>query len=293
MPRWSVLLTTHDRAATTRRCLEALAAQDGHDLELEVVVCDAGSRDGTPEVVLEAWPTATVLRRDDSLFWSAGMREAWAEVIDRPDLDGHLWLNDDTVLDPDALARLRATQADLDEADRTIVVGATRAPDDPGRITYSGVDRPEPRRRPLAWDKVTPDPHRPREVETMNGNCVLVPRAVAADVGNLDAAFTHGMADYDYGLRARARGHHVLLAPGTVGTCAPNPLVQRTSLGEQWRALRSPKGLAADEWVTFARRWAGPLWPLFAASPWVRRLARAGRRQLAGRAGSGRAGDGS
>ena len=38
--------------------------------------------------------------------------------------------------------------------------------------------------------------------------------------------------------------------------------------------LRGPKGLPPREWLRFSRRWAGPLWPVYAASPFVRRTAR-------------------
>jgi hypothetical protein len=49
--------------------------------------------------------------------------------------------------------------------------------------------------------------------------CHPVSRAVVQRIGNLDAAFVQPMADVDNGLRARAGGRSVWVAPGTVGPC--------------------------------------------------------------------------
>jgi GT2 family glycosyltransferase len=269
---WAVLLTTHERRETTLGCLDALAEQRGHGRALRVVVVDAASTDGTPAAVAAHPLGPEVLAADASTFWNQGMRLAWSHVADDPAVAACLWLNDDTRLDPDALARLAAVHEAHPGA---IVVGATRDPDT-GAVTYSGVHRPD-RRRPLAFARVPPDPGAPVPVETMNGNCVLVPRAVQDRVGLLDATFTHGMGDFDYGLRARAAGVEVLLAPGTVGTCRANVAAAPADVATTWRRLRGPKGLPTSEWVEFARRWAGPLWPVYAASPYVRRLVRAAR----------------
>lgn len=268
----AVLLTCHERREATLRCLDAIAAQDSA-AAVRVFVVDAGSTDGTREA-LAARDVELILRGPD-VFWNGGMRIAW-RVARREGPDFYLWLNDDTVLDGDALGRLLACHDDLaggaGPAPR-IVVGSTRDPVD-GRPTYGGVRRASAR-RPLAFDRVDPA-DRPLPVDTMNGNVVLVPADVAEVVGNLDPGFTHGMGDFDYGLRARARGVEVWLAPGTHGSCARNPAQPPArSVREAWRRLTGPKGLPLREWTRFARRHAGPLWPVYAASPYLRRLARA------------------
>lgn len=265
----AALLTSHDRRETTLRCLDRLAAQEGHRADVRVYLVDAGSADGTPGAVAERFPDATVIERTADLFWNAGMRVAFRHAVD----DGHdhyLWLNDDTLLDQDALARLLETADELaDPAVPTIVAGATRDPDG-GSVTYGGVRRVKPS-RPLKFELV-PVSDRPQHAETMNGNVVLVPHEVVERIGVLDSAFTHGMGDYDYGLRAGAAGCQVWVAPGTVGTCARNPPAgSPVSLRKHVQRLTGPKGLPVREWTRFARRWAGPLWPVYALSPYVRR----------------------
>lgn len=270
MRRVAALLTCHERRDTTLACLSYLARQEGHGTAVEVFLTDAGSRDGTAAAVRERFPEVTVIERGPELFWNSGMRVSW-HVARGTRPDAYLWLNDDTHLDPDALARLVRV---WDDAGTAIVAGSTRDPGD-GHVTYGGVRRRH-RLRPLRFSRVQPDPAAAVPVETVHGNCVLVPAAVAERVGNLDPNFTHGMGDFDYGLRARRAGIEVLLAPGTFGTCARNEAEDRGPR-EELAHLRGVKGLPPAEWRAFARRWAGPVWPLYFVSPYVRRVLDAAR----------------
>lgn len=272
--RIAVLLTCHNRVDRTLTCLTTLAAQTETAVELDVVLVDAGSSDGTAAAVRQRFPDVTVLERGPELFWNGGMRVALASAYERePNL--YLWLNDDVALDPDALQSLLRCHDELSQTRQSpaIVAGSTRDPVT-GRATYGGVVRPD-RLRQMRYQLVTPADHA-QQVETMNGNCVLVPREVVERIGNLAEVFTHGMGDYDYGHRATRAGCEVWIAPGTIGTCARNPSVARaSSFSEQRQRLTSPTGgLPPHEWLVFARRWAGPVWPLYVLSPYVRRYGR-------------------
>ncbi len=271
--RLAALLTCHNRQDRTLGCLTSLYAQvDPNMFTLDVFLVDAGSSDGTREAVRERFPQVTLIERGTDLYWNGGMRVALGHAYET-DPDLYLWLNDDVQLDDDALVRLLACHREL-EADRAapaIVVGSTRDPVS-GAHTYGGVVRTD-RWRPMRYDLVPPAED-PKQVETMNGNCVLVPREVVVHIGNLAREFTHGMGDYDYGHRAERAGCEVWIAPGTIGTCARNPAAERAgSFAEQRKRLTNPTGgLPPAEWFTYVRRWAGPLWPAYAVSPYVRRV---------------------
>jgi len=268
-------MTSHNRATSTLACLEALyASTTSAKLDVGVVLVDAGSSDGTVSLVRQRFPAVTVVERGPELFWNGGMRVALAHAYPS-DPDHYLWLNDDVVLDADAIERLLAAHSALEAAQGApvVAVGSTRDPAS-GEATYGGVTRPDRLRR-LSYEMVPPACY-PRPAETMNGNCVLVPRGVVDRIGNLAAAFTHGMGDFDYGHRARRAGCEVWIVEGTIGTCARNePSAPATSIAEYRRRATAVKGgLPPREWVTFARRWAGPLWPLYAGSPYLRGLLR-------------------
>ena len=151
-----------------------------------------------------------------------------------------------------------------------MVAGSTRHPET-GELTYGGVVHPY-RWRPLKSVLVQPG-DAPRPCDTMNGNVALISRAVVQRVGNFDPAFVQQMADFDYGLRARAAGCSAWVAPGTVGTCAsdPKPRPGERTLVEELRRLWSVKELKPGPWAVYSRRWAGRLWPLYWLSPYVRR----------------------
>lgn len=286
--RISVLLTCHNRRAKTLECVRRLVAQEHVAGEVRAILLDDGCTDGTADAVRAEFPQVRLLHGDGQLYWCGGMRMAFAEAI-RENPDYYLWLNDDVLLDPGALESLMETHKLLAVRgqEASIVVGATGDPDT-GLPTYGGVVRCS-WWHPFKYRLVPPGPE-PLPCDTMNGNCVLLPRSVVQKVGNLDPAFTHAMGDFDYGLRARGAGVAVYVAPGTLGSCptnAPEGTWQDGTLPlrERWRRVRTPTGLPPREWRVLTRRHGGWFWPLFWVLPYVRMtLAPLGIRQSTARA---------
>jgi GT2 family glycosyltransferase len=273
-------MAAYNRRDLTLACLRSLEAQRAPGVVLDAFVLDDASTDGTAEAIAREFPATTVIRGDGQLYWNGGMRSAFGAAIGR-DYDFYLWMNDDTALDERALAVLLDAEGRLRAGgeEAVIVAGSTRDPEN-GELTYGGLVRPS-RWRPLRWELVEPAADQPRACETINGNTVLISRAVVRRVGNIDPAFVQQMGDHDYGLRARAAGCSVWIAPGTLGTCAPN---LRRPPGEapflqEWRRVWSTKELLPGPWAVFSRRWAGRLWPVYWLSPYLR----AGFRLLRGR----------
>lgn len=92
-PGVTVVVPVLDEATTLRDCLDAIAAQDVEMDDVEVLVCDGGSRDGTASVAAE-WIAqsgvrhARVVRSDDgsrSGNLNTGLREARGAVLCRVD----------------------------------------------------------------------------------------------------------------------------------------------------------------------------------------------------------------
>lgn len=272
----ATLLTCHNRKNCTLSALRSLYSQVVEDnVEFHVFLVDDGSSDGTVEAIRSMFPHVQIINGDGSLFWNGGMRLAYEEAI-RNSNTFILWLNDDTLLDQNAIMLLLQTYLRVKDASgrESIVVGTTHG--NGGylcRPTYGGVIRPYKIRR-LKFQLVYPS-HEPVECDTMNGNCVLIPRKIAEAVGNLDAIFTHSMGDFDYGFRARKLGYAVYVAPGYVGLCDHNeisgtyqdpelPLLKRLKL------VNSAKGRPFREWLVFSMRYGGVFWPYYIISPYVR-----------------------
>jgi GT2 family glycosyltransferase len=271
--RIAVLMTCHNRREKTLACLHRLFGQKGLEAALEVFLVDDGCSDGTAAAVVERFPAVRVLPGTGQLYWGGGMQQAFAAAL-AADFDHYLWLNDDTLLDTDALARLLAVAGNRAEG-AGIVVGALSAPEG-ATVTYGGVRR---RRfwQPLVFD-LLPGSASLQRCDTFNGNCVLIADVVARRVGNIEGAFTHGLGDFDYGLRAAGAGFASWVAPGFVGVCARNRLEgscrdARLPLVDRLQLAHRPTGLPpVKEWLLFARRHAGPCWPLYWLRTSVRRL---------------------
>lgn len=242
-------------------------------MSLSTILVDDGSTDGTAEAVADEFPRVRIIRADGSLFWCRSMHRAFAEALPEGH-DYYLWLNDDTLLQPDAVHRLLACERERRTAiGRPVIVVGSTVDARTGEPTYGGEVRFSRWRR-TAW-RLVPPVATPSRVETMDGNLVLISSAAAERVGNLDPAFEHAMGDFDYGLRANAAGVEAWLAPGVHATCSLNPAqgtFQDTSLSPsaRWRHFLSRKVLPWRSWLRFTRRHAGLGWPIFFAWPYLR-----------------------
>lgn len=111
----------------------------------------------------------------------------------------------------------------------------------------------------------------------MNGNCVLIPAAIAQSIGNIEKSFAHAMGDLDYGLRAKKAGFSVWIMPGYAGICPKNSITgtfyDRTlPVTQRLRKMMQPKGLPPSSWWLFARRHGGFFWLAFFIWPYLRIL---------------------
>jgi len=268
MANLAALLTVHNRKAKTLACLNALFRQQGlpQDVNMQVLLVDDGCTDGTTQAIQSQFPTVRILPGTGDLFWCGGMRLAFGAAM-RDGFDFYLWLNDDTILFPDALTRTLATSAKFNH--QAIIVASIQDPQS-GALTYGGVKRTSPR-RPTQFSRIHPS-EQPLPAEAMNGNCVLIPSIVAQKVGNLDSTFTHGIGDYDYGLRAKQMGLNIIVASGYYGYCPRNLPDRKQSWPKYLKWMFSPHGLPFYEWAVFTRRYAGPLWVIFYLSSYIKLL---------------------
>lgn len=265
LPRIAVLLAAHNRRAMTVRALESLkpaAAQ----FDLTIVLLDDASTDGTAEAALAIWPGAIVLSGDGNCFWNGGMHKAWTHALSL-EVDGYLWLNDDVVLDADAMERLAQqwhAQGGVKHA--FVLVGATR--DDSNRVSYGG-QRRVPSPFALKFERL-PMADGLQLAETFNGNIVLVSQATVERIGINDPGFLHAMGDIDYGLRAKAGGIPILVLPGTLGLCNNNAPIRynQGTLRERWRKMTSHRGIPPRSWWLLTRRHSGIWQPIHFLAPY-------------------------
>jgi GT2 family glycosyltransferase len=270
MIKVAALITCFNRRDTTQRCLGLLRNQSiGDDVTIDVFLVDDGSTDGTAQAVAESFPDVRILQGGGTLFWTGGMLLAEESAL-ATEPTHLLWLNDDVCLTPTAVAGLlRASESAAEDA---IAVGAVCSPEG-GGFTYGGYTAPDSA-WPLRLEPLIPCGSE-QEVDTANGNVVLIPIAARQRIGPLDERLRHNMADMDYLFRARQCGVAVVSTAGYVGTCERNVAKQKWSLPstpfrERLRGVVSVKALPPRQWSRFARSHGGRRWPLTFVSPYLR-----------------------
>jgi N-acetylglucosaminyl-diphospho-decaprenol L-rhamnosyltransferase len=206
----SAVVVTYNSREYLRRTLRALGDQAG--VELEILVVDNGSSDGSAEVVRAEFPRVHLLERDNRGLAggaNAGMAVAQGSYI--------CAMNADVELDPDALARLAAHVA----ANPRVGAVGPRLRNADGSLQPSGHPLPGPwsiirhryralvtRRNPQWLARRGGDVTGP--VGEVTGACILVSRDILEATGGYDDVnFFLNWEDIDWCARIAGHGREV------------------------------------------------------------------------------------
>lgn len=267
----AILLTCHNRKKKTLQCLQALYVQEGitADFFIDIFLVDDASIDGTAEAIAAYFPNVIVIRGNGNLYWNQGMRLAWDTAAITKDFDFYFWLNDDTILDTDALIRLIElyNQAKTHEYKELIITSACRTEYGNNTFSYGGRIEAGP---------VLPNGALQR-CKYINGNAVLVPKAIYNKIGNLSNDYTHGMGDFDYGLRALEAKFSLYTTKTYLATCPPNEGTPgwcnpQLPLKTRWKLFHSPLGLNIYEYIKFRKKFWGVKWVSFAVKAYAKMI---------------------
>ena len=247
MNRLAVLLTCFNRKDKTIAALTALHKafeHSGKDLEMSIYLTDDGSTDGTSEAVLDKFPEVNILKGNGSLYWAGGMRNSWKQAV-KGDYDAYLLLNDDTYVHPTLFDKVKATHSHSisNFGLGGVYVGST-VDSETKRLTYGGSVFIN---RFLATMKRLEPKEEPVSCELGNANIMWVSKNVVEKVGILSEGYLHGMADFDYTLKATKKNLPVLIMPGVVGECIndhSNKYIKfaKLSLRDRYKMLVNPIG---------------------------------------------------
>jgi GT2 family glycosyltransferase len=266
----TAILACHNRKELTLSSLESFFGALG-SFRLHAVVYDDNSTDGTASSLLAAFPDrVTLLSGTGSAFWNSGMSTAFSHAISDGS-DFFLWLNDDVLLDPDALQKLIEAHGEVENQTRHAIIVAPLRNECGPDVTYGGFQQGTGKGLPFYLMDMKAQPTR---CDTFNGNCVLIPQNVAELVGTLDPHFFHNFGDLDYGLRARGLGCASWVIAGTAGVCAANERRRASeqefysgSMAERWAIFRDKKIVHIRSRIRFFYRHAGLGGVPYALSP--------------------------
>ena len=236
-PDVSVVVVNRDTRDLLERCLATVLQQEG--VEVETIVVDNASADGSADLVAERFPEVHVVRLSDN----AGFARANNVAFGRCRGELVLLLNSDAFLAPGALAELVAAARRLPAA---AAVGPRLLNED-GSLQRSAWPFPRPGRvlleafalhRPLHGlglieDLRTWRHDEERTVDFLIGACLLIRRDALAEVGGFDERFWLYGEEADLCRRFAARGWKVALVPSAECT----HIGGASSAGSSWTRL--------------------------------------------------------
>jgi GT2 family glycosyltransferase len=203
------------------RFFSALPAASGAGTDIQVVVADNASTDGSAELVHQLWPAAEVVRMPQNLGYAAGINAA---VRAAEPSDAILVVNADTRLAPLCIDRLLAGLVDID-----VGIAVPRLVDSNGDLRHSlrreariattlfetifGGNRSgwlsrfgETIREPAAYRRST-------QADWATGAAMMISRRCWNTTGPWDESFFLFAEETDYALRSRDAGFHLVLVP--------------------------------------------------------------------------------
>jgi GT2 family glycosyltransferase len=211
-PRCSVIVPVHNRAALTRRCLDALL---GHASEssFETIVVDDASTDATRQLLAHYRGRIRLVRRETNGGFAAACNDGAAAASG----EYLVFLNNDVVPNDrwlDALVRYAESHPKA-----TTVGSKLLYPD--GTIQHAGMVVCQdlyPRHLYAGFPADHPAVNKSRRFQIVTAASMLLRREPFEKAGGFDAAFLNGFEDVDLCLRLGERGHETHYCHESVGS---------------------------------------------------------------------------
>jgi GT2 family glycosyltransferase len=177
-----------------------------------LVVVDNASSDGSPEEVARLLPAAVIIRNEENLGITGG-HNAGIRCCLEQGFDYVLFLNNDTIVEPDFLERLvQAADGQTMVAPKTYLYGRRPLLDD----TVGDFDWWRGVWRGWLYGKPEPPGFDRRQPNMASLCCLLVPAGVFRDAGLMDDRFFMYYDDFDFVRRAKGAGYGLRLRADAV-----------------------------------------------------------------------------
>jgi GT2 family glycosyltransferase len=247
-PKVAAIVINFNGCDVTLQTLESLSKVDYR--ELEIIVVDNGSSDGSLEAVEEQFPGVTQVRKEVNEGVAAGMNVGVRCALEG-DCDYLLILNNDIEVDPQMISEL----VSVGESERSVgcVGPKTFYHGDRERLWSTGgilqfresvtTERGMGEEDLGQYDKV-------QEVDYINGCAMLVKRVVMERVGLFDPTYFVGVEDADWCTRMKMKGYRCAYTPHAILFHMVSHTLGNYTAGRTFHTGRST--------AIFVRRYATP-----------------------------------
>lgn len=276
-PTVAVVMLTFDQSAMTLRALESIGPSELANVE--ILLWDNGSTDGTVEAVREQYPRVHVHHSPDNLGVAGGRNAGAAMVVERFQPDFLCFLDNDLVLAPGFIDAL--VGALLREPDVGQVQAKLRYLDRPDVLNDGGgceITFWRGRTEPVGRGEVDRGQHDQVRPCIACGGAMMVRTAVFQQLGGFDMTFNpFGPEDLDFSLRLQRSGLRALYVPSAMAWHAVTHTFEPGGYTARYARLK------ARHWIRFLRRHGSitqqlAFWIVGAPLTFARMAVREGRR---------------
>jgi GT2 family glycosyltransferase len=209
--RCTVVVLNFNGAQLLPACLDSLGRQTHTDLD--VVVVDNGSSDGSAALVAQNYPWARFLALDKNYGFSIANNIALRDAFEQGN-EYALLLNNDTFAAPEFVSEMLAVIRS--DARIGAVCPKIYFADQPNVLWYAGADFSlwTGRTKHRGWKEIDRGQFDDRaEITQATGCAMLVRRSALGDVGLLDEQFWAYVEDLDWSVRFLKRRYRLGFAP--------------------------------------------------------------------------------
>jgi len=208
------VMPVHNRLNCTLNSLSRLVGKKASSYDLDVLVVDDGSTDGTAEKVAAEYPNAILTRGDGNLWWSGGVNVGLRYALTHR-YDYVYITNDDNQANDDALDELyRAVRSDDRYICTSLVLNS-----DSGRILNAGLNYVGPLKK-ITENMRGQSARNARQmiaVDLIGSRSTLLPIWCVEKIGLFDAErFPQHYGDLEYFNRAKENGYRLWVVPSSI-----------------------------------------------------------------------------
>ena len=207
----AAVVPVFNRVNDTINCITKLKSLTDEQINIDIILVDDGSTDGTSSLVSSRFADIKILLGDGNLWWTGGVNKGLKYINKNIECDYILLLNNDTNFNKHTLQNLINV---LHTRSIKTVCSSTVIDEESGKIynmgqKFSGFFK---ELKPIyKGDDISEHKNEIVKCDSIGTRFVLMPKRIINDVGLFDEKhFPHGYSDFDYFIRSNKKNYQIL-----------------------------------------------------------------------------------